>query len=647
MPPGQAAGGGEAEVPRHGAVRLRGGGERGVRRGELLVGHPGAVVAHRQQHAAALPRAGGHDDRGRARGEGAFGQLGEEVGHVPDGLARHDGVVPHVHDHALAVGHLGERGAHHLGQRGRAAGRGRRLLAGGEQQVLAGAPHAVGEAAEPYQGAEPPLVVLAPLQLGEEQALVLGRLRGAAGQVAEQRGDVAAEPLLLGGEPCRLPVQLVEGPRELADLAAVRRVRGRGLGRGGARPVAGGPHGRGVQPPQRAGEGGGDEAGDQQRQREQQRAAAAGDEGAGARPVAQVGGPAGEVAGEVAFHRAELLEHGGGVLVPVAGVVAAVGGDLVQVAAVRADQAADPVGLGHPLATDRPVVPGQGGGARLALEQGRLGQLPLPGDEERRLRLGVEPVRRHGDEEAADLPGELLLGAAQRTERDGVPAEVGVAVPAELVGEREERVDHGAVAVEGDARLSAVAEGLGPQGLDARQAFPHRLRLAAEPRVTAGLEGREQGRDPPCRGVHPGALLRDALPPGGGGVGEVPGGEGALGTGLVRERAEPFGESGDLGEPPLVGPRGDRADRLHHGDEHRHHRGQQDQGGQPGTDPPAAQATTTAGARTARHPRGIARGAAATLGVGLPHWLSHPLAGPDARPAVSLARSLARRTGRP
>jgi len=166
-----------------------------------------------------------------------------------------------------------------------------------------------------------------------------------------------------------------------------------------------------------------------------------------------------------------------------------------------------------------------------------------------------------------------------------------------------------------------MRRGAGGRGGVTRLAVPAGVRIAgaAAPagEVVAGRAERSQAGAP-------------------GGIGEIPGGEVALGPRRAGRRAERFDEFGHF-VTPSAGGRGGGRDLG----------GRRDQDDQPGAGPPVVRAEAATGAQGARDPRGTARGAAFTLGVGIPHWSSHPLAGPCARPAMSLVRSLAGRTVRP
>ena len=93
-----------------------------------------------------------------------------------------------------------------------------RVVAGEDQQVLRVAAHAGGEVVHLEQAGQPVRVLLALLQIVDQPDLPLDQRLAAAGQVDEHGVDVAAQRGLVGGQPQRLAVNLVEGPRDFTDL---------------------------------------------------------------------------------------------------------------------------------------------------------------------------------------------------------------------------------------------------------------------------------------------------------------------------------------------------------------------------------------------------------------------------------------------
>ena len=73
---------------------------------------------------------------------------------------------------------------------------------------------------QPEQAGQPVGVLLGLLQVVDQRQLALDQGLAAAGQVDEHRVQVAAEHGLVGRQPDRFPVDLVEGPRHFADLVA-------------------------------------------------------------------------------------------------------------------------------------------------------------------------------------------------------------------------------------------------------------------------------------------------------------------------------------------------------------------------------------------------------------------------------------------
>src|SRR5579875_3718435 len=91
-------------------------------------------------------------------------------------------------------------------------------MAGQDQQVLRVAPHPGGEVIHLEQAGQPLRILLALLQVVDQADLALDERLAAAGQVDEHRVHVAAQRRLVGRQPDRLAVNLVERPRDLADL---------------------------------------------------------------------------------------------------------------------------------------------------------------------------------------------------------------------------------------------------------------------------------------------------------------------------------------------------------------------------------------------------------------------------------------------
>lgn len=205
-------------------------GDRGVHRrrvgqlvvdvGEVLGGETDALVVDLDHHATVGQPGGGDPHLGLRRGErgGVLQQLGQQVHEVGDGLAvdlglRHAGELD-----ALVGLHLGGGGPQHVHQRHRLVPAAAGLLAGEDEEVLAVAAHTGRQVVQPEEALQLVRVGLVVLQVGDEGQLALDERLVAAREVGEDRVDVAPQHGLLGRQPDRLAVHLVEGAGDLADL---------------------------------------------------------------------------------------------------------------------------------------------------------------------------------------------------------------------------------------------------------------------------------------------------------------------------------------------------------------------------------------------------------------------------------------------
>ncbi len=190
----------------------------GVR--HLLGAHPDALVGDVQQRAAAVEQVPRHVHQGFRGGERGrvLGQLGQQVHDVVDRLpADRDARLDVRHD-PLVVLDLGHRRAQHVHQRHRLGPPPGQLVARQDQQVLGVAPHPGGQVVHLEQVRQPLGILLALLQVVDQPDLAFHQRLAPAGQVHEHRVDVAAQRGLVGRQPHRLPVHLVERPGDLTDL---------------------------------------------------------------------------------------------------------------------------------------------------------------------------------------------------------------------------------------------------------------------------------------------------------------------------------------------------------------------------------------------------------------------------------------------
>ena len=123
-----------------------------------------------------------------------------------------------VQRHALIPLDLGDGGAEHVHQRDRPIPPPGEVLAGEHQQVLRVAAQPGGQVVHLEQASQPLGILLALLQPVDEPDLPFHQGLAAAGQVHEHGVDVPAQSRLVGGQPDRLLVDLVKGPRDLPDL---------------------------------------------------------------------------------------------------------------------------------------------------------------------------------------------------------------------------------------------------------------------------------------------------------------------------------------------------------------------------------------------------------------------------------------------
>ena len=132
-----------------------------------------------------------------------------------------------VHRDALVLLDLGHRRAEHVDQGDRLVPPAGKLVPRQDQQVFRVAPHPGGEVVHLEQVGQPLRVLLALLQVVDQPDLPFHQRLAAPGQVHEHRVDVAAQRGLVGRQPERFPVDLVEGPRDFTDLVGGVHVDGR------------------------------------------------------------------------------------------------------------------------------------------------------------------------------------------------------------------------------------------------------------------------------------------------------------------------------------------------------------------------------------------------------------------------------------
>ncbi len=220
VPVGQPADHEQAHALRDRGVHGRRVGQLVVDVREVLGGQADALVVDLDHHAAVGQPGRGDADLGLRGGErgGVLEQLGEQVHEVGHGAAVDLGLRHARQLDALVLLHLGGGGAQHVHQRHRLVPAAARLLAGEDEEVLAVAAHTGGQVVQPEQVFQLVRVGLVVLQVGDQAQLALDQRLVAARQVGEDRVDVAPQHGLLGGEPHRLAVDLVEGAGDLADL---------------------------------------------------------------------------------------------------------------------------------------------------------------------------------------------------------------------------------------------------------------------------------------------------------------------------------------------------------------------------------------------------------------------------------------------
>lgn len=205
---------------RHRGVHGRRVGQLVVDVGEVLGGEADALVVDLDHHAAVGQPGRGDPHLGLRRGErgGVLQQLGQQMHEVGDRLAVDLGLGYPGELDALVRLHLGGGGPEHVDQRDRLVPAAARLLVGQHQEVLAVAAHAGGQVVQPEEVLQLVRVGLVVLQVGDEGQLALDQRLVAAREVGEDRVDVAPQHGLLGRQPDRLAVHLVEGAGDLADL---------------------------------------------------------------------------------------------------------------------------------------------------------------------------------------------------------------------------------------------------------------------------------------------------------------------------------------------------------------------------------------------------------------------------------------------
>ncbi len=523
--------------------------DRGVHRGrlgqllvdlrEVLGGEADALVVDLDQHPAVgqAGRVDQHPGLRAGEGGGVLQQLGEQVDEVGHGGADDLGLGDAGELDALVLLHLGRGGAQDVDQRDRGVPAAAGLLAREDEQVLTVAAHSGREVVQLEEVLQLVRVGLVVLQVRDQRQLALDEALAAARQVGEDRVDVASQQGLLGGERDRLPVDLVEGPGDLADLVlAVQRDRGDvgvhpfrvGLGElldqvGQAvvgdveRGAAQGAHAE----DHRAGHVAGEHTGEDQRDDDDQRV----EDGIEARVVAQGGGIVEHVVQQHDLGGAEAGDVGVGGLVPVLRGEAGVLGLLVRavghLAALRlpvggglgvggtdVEQAAHGrgVAVGHPV---RGPLVGVGlgdlgvgvllgvlGGAA-GVELGERGLLQALGDQqlldevdvlEARGLLGGDADQELQHQGALGRGGGL--GQRHRVDRAALAGEVAGA-EADRVVVGEQRGEHHRVGADGRGGEQRVAVGGGAQ---LGQVDDHLLERVVAPGELAGLVARLVGR---------------------------------------------------------------------------------------------------------------------------------------------------------
>ncbi len=187
---------------------------------EVLGGQTDALVVDLDHHAAVGETGRGDADLGLRGGErgGVLQQLGQQVHEVGDRAAVDLGLRHTRQLDALVLLHLGGGGAQHVDERHGLVPAAAGLLAGEDQEVLAVAAHTGGQVVQLEEVLQLVGVGLVVLQVGDQGELALDQRLIAAREVGEDRVDVAPQQGLLGGEPDRLAVDLVEGAGDLADL---------------------------------------------------------------------------------------------------------------------------------------------------------------------------------------------------------------------------------------------------------------------------------------------------------------------------------------------------------------------------------------------------------------------------------------------
>ncbi len=206
---------------------LRDRGVHGRRVGELVVdvrevlgGETDALVVDLDHHAAVGQTRGVDPHLGLRGGErgGVLQQLGEQVHEVGHGLAVDLGLGDAGELDALVLLHLGGGGAEHVHEGHGLVPAAARLLTREDEEVLAVAAHTGGQVVQAEEVLQLVRVGLVVLQVGDEGQLALDQRLVAHGEVREDRVDVPSQERLLGGEPDRFPVDLVERAGDLADL---------------------------------------------------------------------------------------------------------------------------------------------------------------------------------------------------------------------------------------------------------------------------------------------------------------------------------------------------------------------------------------------------------------------------------------------
>ncbi len=220
VPGGQAADHEQAHPAGHGHVDYRRVVEPPVSVRHLLVGDAHAAVGDVEEHTAAGQRLAGNVHLAVFRGERrrVLDDLGHQVHDVVDGLADDDDARLDVEDNPLVLLDLGDRRAQHVDQRNRLAPPPVHLVAREDQQVLGVTAHAGGQVVQAEQAGQTARVLLALLQRVDQRQLPLDQRLAAPGQVDEHGVQVAAQHGLVGREPDRLEVNLIEGAGDFTDL---------------------------------------------------------------------------------------------------------------------------------------------------------------------------------------------------------------------------------------------------------------------------------------------------------------------------------------------------------------------------------------------------------------------------------------------